>query len=47
MMPSEWPLLGPLIWSRYVGKEVTVTVTAGTRERFCGWLQTVDPVSAR
>lgn len=43
-MKSEWPLLGPLMWSRYVSKQVMVTV--GNKE-LRGWLQTVDPVSAR
>lgn len=43
-MQPEWSLLGPLMWSRYVSKQVTVTV--GSKE-LRGWLQTVDPVSAR
>lgn len=44
-MQCDWPVLGPLIWSRYVTKEVLVTV--GNNEEIRGWLQTVDPVSAR
>lgn len=44
-MQCDWPLLGPLVWSRYVTKQVMVTV--GNQEELRGWLQTVDPVSAR
>lgn len=44
-MQSDWPLLGPLHWTRYVNTHVTVK--AGKDEEFRGWLLTVDPVSAR
>ncbi|XP_068607466.1 gem-associated protein 6 [Brachionichthys hirsutus] len=43
-MQCGWPLLGPLQWIRYVNKQVKVKV--GQDEEFCGWLLTVDPVSA-
>lgn len=45
VMPGDWHLLGPLEWTRYVNKEVKVT--AGKDVERCGWLLTVDPVSAR
>ncbi|XP_042247470.1 gem-associated protein 6 [Thunnus albacares] len=43
-MQCGWPLLGPLQWIRYVNKQVKVK--AGKDEELCGWLLTVDPVSA-
>ncbi|XP_029285885.1 gem-associated protein 6 [Cottoperca gobio] len=43
-MQCDWPLLGPLKWIRYVNKQVKVK--AGKDEERCGWLLTVDPVSA-
>lgn len=44
-MQFDWRQLGPLQWSRYVNKQVTVK--AGKAEQHRGWLLTVDPVSAR
>lgn len=44
-MLCGWSLLGPLQWIRYVHKQVRVK--AGKDEELCGWLLTVDPVSAR
>ncbi|XP_026215922.1 gem-associated protein 6 [Anabas testudineus] len=43
-MLCGWSLLGPLQWIRYVHKQVRVK--AGKDEELCGWLLTVDPVSA-
>ncbi|XP_071328358.1 gem-associated protein 6 [Trachinotus anak] len=43
-MQCGWSLLDPLQWIHYVNKQVKVM--AGKDEEHCGWLLTVDPVSA-
>ncbi|XP_069578151.1 gem-associated protein 6 [Brachyistius frenatus] len=43
-MQRGWCLLGPLQWTRFIDKQVMVK--AGKHEEYCGWLLTVDPVSA-
>ncbi|XP_076028201.1 gem-associated protein 6 [Genypterus blacodes] len=43
-MQSDWLLLGPLDWMRYVNKQVRVKTGKDEEQR--GWMLTVDPVSA-
>ncbi|XP_030005857.1 gem-associated protein 6 [Sphaeramia orbicularis] len=45
-MQRTWSLSGPLDWMRYINKYVEVKAGTSEEREHCGWLLTVDPVSA-